>query len=137
MYHPWTLMLMLHITQSIYLVLPNVLSTSFLMFTLHSMKSAQHCTILVDVLDTCGAMIWSYFGIALLPFFVNIENAVYTFFQNRKLLNLSMIEGFHCLVMFSLSLSEIGWILFSNASSLQKMLARKCPYRGKHMKDWK
>ena len=29
---PWTLMLMLHIRQSIYLVLTNVLSTSFLMF---------------------------------------------------------------------------------------------------------
>ena len=50
------------------------------------MKSAQHGTILVDVLDTCGAMTWSYFGIALLPFFVNIENAVYTFFQNSTLL---------------------------------------------------
>ena len=40
---PWTLMLMLHVRQSIYLVLTNVLSTSFLSFTLHSMKSAQHC----------------------------------------------------------------------------------------------
>ena len=42
--------------------------------------------------------------------------------------------------MFSLSLSKIGWILFSNAKeTLQKMLARKCSYRyrGKHMKDWK
>ena len=29
---PWTLMLMLHIRQSIYLVLTNILSTSFLMF---------------------------------------------------------------------------------------------------------
>ena len=51
-----------------------------------------------------------------------------------------MIEGFHGLVMFSLSLSKIDWILFSNAKeTLQKMLARKCPhrYRGKHMKDWK
>ena len=40
---PWTLMLMLHVRQSIYLVLTNVSSTSFLSFTLHSMKSAQHC----------------------------------------------------------------------------------------------
>ena len=50
-----------------------------------------------------------------------------------------MIEGFHGFVMFSLSLSKIGWILFSNAKeTLQKMLARKCSYqyRGKHMKDW-
>ena len=55
-------------------------------------------------------------------------------------LDLSMIEGFHGFVMFSLSLSKIGWILFSNAKeTLQKMLARKCSYRyrGKHMKDWK
>ena len=52
-----------------------------------------------------------------------------------------MIEGFHGFVMFSLSLSKIGWILFSNAKeTLQKMLARKClyRYRCKHnVKDWK
>ena len=50
-----------------------------------------------------------------------------------------MIEGFHGFVMFLLSLSKIGWILFSNAKEiLQKMLARKCSYRyrGKYMKDW-
>ena len=39
----WTLILMLHIRQSIYLVLSNVLSTSFLMFHIHLMKLAQHC----------------------------------------------------------------------------------------------
>ena len=38
----WTLMLMLHIRQSIYLVLTNVLSLSFLMFHIHLMKLAQH-----------------------------------------------------------------------------------------------
>ena len=51
-----------------------------------------------------------------------------------------MIEGFPSFVMFSLSLSKIGWILFNNAKeTLQKMLARKCShrYRSKHMKDWK
>ena len=49
-----------------------------------------------------------------------------------------MIEGFHGFVMFSLSLSKIGWILFSNAKeTLQKMLARKFSYRGKYVKDWK
>ena len=53
----------------------------------HYIRWNQHnTTVLVDVLDACGAMIWSYFGIALLPFFVNIENAVYTFFQNSTLL---------------------------------------------------
>ena len=52
------------------------------------MKSLQHCTILVKVgvLDTFGAMIFSYFGIAFLLFFVKIENTVYTSFQNSKLL---------------------------------------------------
>ena len=39
---PWTLILMLYIRQSIYLVLTNVLSTSFLMFHIHWMKFAQH-----------------------------------------------------------------------------------------------
>ena len=54
-----------------------------------------------------------------------------------------MTEAFHGFAMFLLSLSKIGWILFSNAKeTLQKMLAalaRKCPYqyRDKHMKDWK
>ena len=49
-----------------------------------------------------------------------------------------MIKGFQGLVMFSLSLSKIGWILFNNAKeTLQKMQARKWSYRGKHVKDWK
>ena len=49
------------------------------------------CTILVkvDVLDTCGAMICSYSGIASLLFFMKIENAVYTSFQNSTLLFIS------------------------------------------------
>ena len=56
--------------------------------TLHSIKSPQHCTILVkvDVLDTCGAMIYSNFGIRFLLFFMKIENTVYTSFQNSSLL---------------------------------------------------
>ena len=57
----------------------------------HYIRSNQHntvCTILVkvDVLDTCGAMICSYFGIAFLLFFMKIENTVYTSFQNITLL---------------------------------------------------
>ena len=36
-----------------------------------------------------------------------------------------MIEAFHGFVMFSLNLSKIGWILFSNAKeTLEKMLLR-------------
>ena len=74
---PWIMTLMLHIRQSIYLVLTNVLSTSFLIFhitfdeisTNCTMKLYNVCIILVkvDVLDTCGAMC-SYFGIAFLLF---------------------------------------------------------------------
>ena len=58
----------------------------------HYIPWNQHntvCTILVkkvDVLDTCGAIIFSYFGIAFLLFFMKIENAVYTCFQNSMLL---------------------------------------------------
>ena len=58
------------------------------------MKSAQHCcTILVkvDVLNTCGVMIYSYFGIEFMLFFMKIENTVYTSFQNSLLL---FINGF-------------------------------------------
>ena len=55
----------------------------------HYIQWNQHntvCTILVniDVLDTCGAMICLYFGIAL--FIMKIENTVYTSLQNSTLL---------------------------------------------------
>ena len=58
--------------------------------TLHLMKLAQHSLynsgIKVDILDTCGAMICLYFGIAFLLFFISIENAVYTSCQKSALL---------------------------------------------------
>ena len=46
------------------------------------------CTILVriDVLNTCGAMICSYFGVVFVLLLKKIENAVYTCFQNSMLL---------------------------------------------------
>ena len=54
------------------------------------MKSAQYCLynsgIKVDILDTSGTMICSYFGIAFLLFFIKIENVVYTSCQNSALL---------------------------------------------------
>ena len=59
---------------------------SFWCSTLHLVKSAQHCLynsgIKVDILDTCGAMVCSYVGIAFLLFFIRIEKAVYTSCQN-------------------------------------------------------
>ena len=50
--------------------------------------STTVCTILVkiDVLNTCGAVICSYFGIVFLLLFKKIENAVYTSFQKSMLL---------------------------------------------------
>ena len=57
----------------------------------HYIRLNQHntvCTTLVkvDVFNTCGAMICSYFGIPFLLFFMKIENTVYTSFQNSTLL---------------------------------------------------
>ena len=51
------------------------------------------CTILVkiDVLNTYGVMICSYFGVAFVLLLKKIENAVYTCFQNSMLL---FINGF-------------------------------------------
>ena len=54
------------------------------------MKSAQHWLynsgIKVDILNTCGAMICSYFGIAFLLFSTKIENAFYTSCQKSTVL---------------------------------------------------
>ena len=41
---------------------------------------------MVDILDTCGEMMCSYFGIKFLLFFVKIENAVYKSYRNSTLL---------------------------------------------------
>ena len=67
----------------------------FISDILHYIRWNQHndvCAILVkvDVLDTCGAMICWYFGIAFMLFFLTTENAVYTSFQNSTL---SFING--------------------------------------------
>ena len=103
------------------------------------MKLVQHCLynsgIKVDILDTCGAMICSYFGIAFLVF-IKTENAVYISYQNNTLLfinelifdimntqtsllnlnesqcyhhlDLSVIKDFHGIVTFSLSYAKTG-----------------------------
>ena len=106
-------MLMLHIRQSIYLVLTNVLPASFLIVQitfdenslqfqstnislLHMYRAhlslpelyRQCCADLnqIDVLNTCGAMICSYFRIVFVLLFKKTENAVYSCFQNSILL---------------------------------------------------
>ena len=80
-----------------HIIAPHVLSTSVytrIVQTVLPWFWNQHstvCTILVktDVLDTCGAMTCSYFGIIFLLLFKKIENAVYTSFQNSMLLFLN------------------------------------------------
>ena len=77
-----------------HIIAPHVSSTSIFTRIVQTVLCSfwnQHntvCTILVkiDVLDTCGAMICSYFGIAFLLFFMKIENTFHTSFQNNTLL---------------------------------------------------
>ena len=65
--------------------------TYFISDVSHYIRSNQQksvCTIQarVDVLDICEAMICSYFGMAFLLFFMNIENTAYRSFENSTLL---------------------------------------------------
>ena len=48
-------------------------------------NTAYAIPVKVDTLDTCRVMICSYFGIAFLLFFMDIENAVYKSCQNNKI----------------------------------------------------
>ena len=133
----------------------------------HYIRWNQHntvCTILVkiDVLDTCGAMICSYFGIAFLLFFMKIENTVYTSFQNSTLLfinglifdimniqNNQSLE-FEWIPMLaplrSINDLRFSWLRNVFLKSFQDWLNSvhqcqrnfsKCSYRDKHMNDWK
>ena len=142
---PWTLMLMLHIRQSIYLVLTNVLSTSFLMFHI---TFDEICTTLYNSgKGRCTWYMWSN------DMFVLWNRISAIFYEDRKYclhislwfltswtfritsllnlneyqcyhhLDLSMIEGFDGFVMFSFSPSNAK-------ETLQKMLARKCSCHG-------
>ena len=82
----WTLILMLHIKQSIYLVLTNVLSISFLMFHITFIEiSTTQFWYKGRYTRYLWSMICSYFEIAFL-LFLEIENAVYTSYQNSTLL---------------------------------------------------
>ena len=136
--------------------------------TLHLMKSAQHCLynsgIKVDILDTCGAMICSYFGIAFLLFFIKIENAVYTSCQNSTLLfinglifdimntqNNQSLEFEWKLILArlrSVNDQRFSWLcsvflvfprLVEFCSATPGKLYKRCwsENRCKHMKDWK
>ena len=54
-------------------------------------KKKKKILVKIDVLNTCGAMTCSYFGIIFLLLFMRKEYAVYTSFQNSMLL---LINGF-------------------------------------------
>ena len=111
--------------------------------TLHSIKSAQHC-LYNSGKGRCTRYMWSN------DMFVLWNRISAIFYEDRKYcshifpgfltswttritsllnlneyqcyhhLDLSMIKGFHGFVMFSLSYSKIGWILFRNAKEILK-----------------
>ena len=92
---PWTMMLMLHIRQSIYLGLTNGLSASFLIFHITFDKiSLQFQSTNISLLHMYRVHLslpelyrqCADFGIIFLLLFKNIENAVYTSFKNSILL---------------------------------------------------
>ena len=155
---PWTLILMLHITQSLCLALANVLSNSFLMFRI----TFNEVSTTLSIQFYYRAMISSYFGIAFLLFFIKIWNAVYTSYQKSTAL---FINGFIfdimntqnnqslefewkpmlsriwsvndqrfswlCNIFLKLLQDWIGWILSRNAMEiLKEMLARECLNHG-------
>ena len=79
---PWTLMLMLHIRQSIYLVLTNILSASFLMF--HITFDEISTTLYNSGKDRCTRYMWSN------DMFVLWNRISAIFYEDRK----------HCLHIF-------------------------------------
>ena len=87
---PWTLMLMLHIRQSIYLVLTNVLSTSFLIFHITFNEISITLSIQFWYKGRYTRCMWSndmfILWNCISASFIKIENAVYTYCQNSTLL---------------------------------------------------
>ena len=136
---PWILMLMLHIRQSIYLVLTNILSTSFLMFHITFNEISTTLSIQFWYKGRYTRYMWSNdmfilwncisaifyedrkYCLHIFPWFLTSWTFRITSLLNLNEyqcyhhLDLSMIEGFHGFVIFSLILSKIGWLLFSNA----------------------
>ena len=85
----WTLILMLHIGQSICLVLTKCLYPSFPMFHIwwKHHKNVYKILVKVDIRNRYRIMVSSYFGITFLIhfFFIKIENVVYKSFQNFQI----------------------------------------------------
>ena len=75
-----------------HIIAPDVSSTStFTRIVQTAMCWFKSILVKIDVLNTCAAMICSYFGIVFVLLFKMIENAVYTCSQNSMLL---FINGF-------------------------------------------
>ena len=88
---PWTLMLMWYTYHTVNLFSSDKCFICFISDCPHYIWWNQHNTVStilvkIDVLDTYGAIIRSFFGIAYLLFFKKIENSVYASFQNNTLL---------------------------------------------------
>ena len=83
---PWTLILMLHIRQSIYLVLTNVLSTSFLMFHITFNEISTTLSIQFWYKGRYTRYMWSNDMFILWNSISVIENTVYRSCQNSTLL---------------------------------------------------
>ena len=120
---------MLHIRQSIYLVLTNILSTSFLMFHITFDQTSKHC-VYNSGKGRCNRYIWSNdmfvlwnrisaifyedrkYCLHIFPWFLTSWTFRITSLLNLNEyqcyhhLDLSMIKGFHVFVMFSLHLSN-------------------------------
>ena len=111
--------------------------------TLHSIKSAQHC-LYNSGKGRCTRYMWSNdmfvlwnrisaifyedrkYCLHIFPWFLTSWTFRITSLLNLNEyqcyhhLDLSMIEGFHGFIMFSLSYSKIDWILFRNAKETWK-----------------
>ena len=97
------------------------------------------CTILVkvDVVDTSGAMICSFFGIAFLIFFMKMENTVYTSFQNSTLLFMNGLI-FDIMNIKNNQSLEFEWIpmLAPLRSVSDRKFSRLCNVFLKSFQDW-
>ena len=93
------------------------------------------CTILVkvDVLNTCGAVICLYFGIAFLLFFMKIENTFYTSSQNSTLLFINGLIFGIMNIQNNQSL-EFEWIPM--LAPLISVSDRKFSWLFKSLQDW-
>ena len=128
----------LHSTKSHYIlkyehiIAPHVSSTSIftrIVQTVLCWFRNQHNTVCatlvkIDVLDTYGALICSYFGIIFLPLFKKTESAVYTSFKYSILL---VINGliFDIMNIQNYQSLEFEWVPFELAPFIRSVKCLK------------